>query len=620
MVRERVRQYRWSMTQSVPGPLSVALARVDAPRPVILRSPAIAILLVSTLIAIPLILLATLDTAGLRVLWDNLHWSETAVAAAIAAIVSIRGSVGRVRAIRTAGSIALTFWMIVNLLWAYLNLVGRATVPSIADVFIFAILVPSLVVIRWSIRGRLSWAEQVAVFLDSALIVCLLATILIIGHGSTAMALPSASGIIALAYPTAFIGLGAGGFVALVAVRYPIAPRGAFVLIVGSVAIGLGYLGWVAPTVDGVHAGELPSILFTAGTLLAAYGIATWEDARNDDPRYVAATRFISRVIGPTAAAVIFLALLPEIDPTIEPIVDGAVFLTGILFVIRQALLLRERTTMLDEVTSLKLDNDRLVDELRCELEEHALDQRRMIQASRAAAVGELAAGVAHEVNNPLAAVLGFAELLFDDLDPDDPRRSDVETIRTQALRARSIIRALGDFAQRGAPALAPTDLGGLVRRTVDLVRFQVERRGVTIDEKYDDLPELLIDPQAIQQAVINVLTNATLAVADHGRIEVAVGGTDAVATIVVSDDGVGMSDTTVHRAFEPFFTGRDPDSGDGLATGLGLAVSRGLIEAHSGTITLTSRPGLGTRVELRLPLNQPTAADDGSAPGGQIE
>jgi signal transduction histidine kinase len=608
------------VTQTGPAPLSVALPHGGAPGAAILRMPAVAILLVSTVIAIPLMTLSILDTAGLRSLWDNLHWSETAIGAAIAGVVSIRGSVGRVRTVRIAGATALLLWMVVNLLWAYLNLIGQATVPSIADVFIFAILGPGVFVIAWSVRGRLSWAEEAAVFLDSALIVCVLATGLILLHGSVAMKLPSMGGMIALAYPTAFIGLGAAGLVALLAVRFPLAPRGAFALIAGSIVIGLAYLGWTAPTVAGVAAGGLPSILFTVGTLLAAYGVVTWEWERNDNPRYVAATRFISRVIGPTAAAVMFLTLLLPKDPAIEVIVNGAVFLAGILFVIRQALLLRERTTMLDEVTRLKLDNDRLVDELRRELEEHALDQRRMIQASRAAAVGELAAGVAHEVNNPLAAVLGFAELLFDDLDPDDPRRSDVETIRTQALRARSIIRALGDFAQRGAPALAPTDLGGLVRRTVDLVRFQVERRGVTIDEKYDDLPELLIDPQAIQQAVINVLTNATQAVADHGRIEIAVGGTGAVATIVVSDDGVGMTDTTVHRAFEPFFTGRDADSANGLATGLGLAVSRGLIEAHSGTISLTSRPGLGTRVELRLPLNQPTAAADGSPPGAQIE
>ena len=603
-----------------PGPALLSLTRLDVPRAAVLRSPPIAILLLSLVIAVPLMILSILDTSGLRALWDNLHWSETAIAAAIATTLAVRGSVGRVRMVRIAGAIAFLLWMTVNLVWAYLNLVGKATVPSVADIFIFAILVPGLFITAASIRGRLTWAEEAAVYIDAALIACLLATVLVLVHGPVALGLPSAGGIIALAYPTAFIGLGGGGFVALLAVRYPLAPRGAFALIGGVVAIGIAYLGWVAPTVEGVPAGELPSILFTVGTLMAAYGMITWRDERNDDPRYVAATRFFSRAIGPTAAGLIFLALLAPKPPSLDEIVNGSVFLAGALFVVRQALLLRERTTMLDEVTRLKRDNDRLVDELRRELEEHALDQRRMIQASRSAAVGELAAGVANEVNNPLAAVLGFAELLLADMDPDDPRRPDVETIRSQTMRARSIIRALGDFAQHGEPALVPTEIGDLVRRTVDLVRFQVERRGATINEEYDALPQHLVDPQAIQQAVLNVLTNATQAVANEGRIDVAVTGTDTFVTIVVSDDGVGMTDTTAHRAFEPFFADRTLKGDDALATGLGLAVSRGLIESHGGTISLTSRPGLGTRVELRLPVQPPPAPGDRSAPPGEIE
>jgi signal transduction histidine kinase len=607
------------VTHSGAAQLPIELARPGR-LPVVLRSPAVAILAVATVIAIPLIALSILDVASLRPLWDNLQWTAAAIGAAFATAVGLRGSVGRARTIRIATAIAFGLGLVANLSFAYLNLVGRATIPSVAELFIVATLVPWLFTIPASIRGRLPWAEAAAVYLDSALIICLVGTFLFVVHGSVALALPFGAGVIALAFPTAFIGLGGAGLVALLSARYPLAPRGALAMYAGLTIVGLAYLGWVAPTVDGVAPGELPSILFTAGTLVTAFGAVTWQDERNDKPRYVTATRYLSRAIGPTAAGLVFMMLLMPVDPDLHMIVDASVFIAGGLFLTRQALLLRERTTMLDEVTSLKLDNDRLVGELRRELEEHALDQRRMIQASRAAAVGELAAGVAHEVNNPLAAVLGFAELLYDDLDPADPRRADVETIRSQALRARSIVRALGDFAQSGAPALIPSDLGDLVRRTVDLVRFQVERRGLTIEEQYDALPEVLVDPQAIQQAVINVLTNATQAVADDGRIQIAVAGTDTVVTIVVIDDGVGMTDTTVHRAFEPFFTGRELATNGSLATGLGLAVSRGLIESHGGTISLTSRPGLGTRVELRLPVHQPPTADDSSVLGGEIE
>jgi signal transduction histidine kinase len=607
------------VTQSGAAQVAIELARPGR-RPAVLRSPAVAIVAISAAVALPLVVLSILDTAGLRPLWDNLQWTVSAIGAALATAVGIRGSIGRARTIRIAMAIAFGLGLIANLSFAYLNLVGRATIPSVAELFIFATLAPWLFTIPASIRGRVPWADAAAVYLDSALIVCLIGTILFIVHGPVALALPFGAGVIALAFPTAFIGLGGAGLVAILSASYPLAPRGASAVSAGLAIVGLAYLGWIAPTVDGVAAGELPSLLFTVGTLVTAFGAATWQDERNDKPSYVKSTRYLSRAIGPTAAGLVFLTLLLPFDPNLHMIDDAAVFVAGGLFLTRQALLLRERTTMLDEVTRLKLDNDRLVGELRTELEQHAFDQRRLIQASRAAAVGELAAGVAHEVNNPLAAVLGFAELLYDDLDPDDPRRADVETIRAQALRARSIVRALGDFAQSGVPSLAPTELGDLVRRTVDLVRFQVERRGVTIEERYAVLPEVLVDPHAIQQAVINVLTNATQAVADGGVIEISVEAADAFATIVVSDDGVGMTDTTAHRAFEPFFTGRDADLDGGLATGLGLAVSRGLIEAQSGTISLTSRPGLGTRVELRLPLYQPTAADDGSALGGEVE
>jgi signal transduction histidine kinase len=606
------------VTQSGAAQLPIELPRPGR-LPVALRSPAVAIVAITAVIAVPLAVLSIFDVAGLRPLWDDLQWTAAAIGAALATTVGIRGSIGRERTIRIATAIAFGLGLVANLSFDYLNLVGHATIPSVAEMFILATLAAWLLTIPASIRGRLPWAEAAAVYLDSALIICLVGTILFVVHGAVALALPFGAGLIALAFPTAFIGLGGAGLVALLSARYPFAPRGALAVSAGLTIVGLAYLGWIAPTVDGVAAGELPSILFTVGTLVTAFGAVTWQDERNDKPRYVTATRYLSRAIGPTAAGLVFMMLLVPVDPDLHMIVDASVFVAGGLFLTRQALLLRERTTMLDEVTNLKLDNDRLVGELRNELEQHALDQRRLIQASRAAAVGELAAGVAHEVNNPLAAVLGFAELLYDDLDPDDPRRADVETIRSQALRARSIVRALGDFAQSGAPSLVPIELGDLVRRTVDLVRFQVERRGITIDERYDVLPEVLVDPQAIQQAVINVLTNATQAVADDGQIEIEVAGTDSIVTIVVIDDGVGMTDTTAHRAFEPFFTGHELATDGSLATGLGLAVSRGLIEAHGGTISLSSRPGHGTRIELRLPVHQPTTADDRSASGGEV-
>jgi signal transduction histidine kinase len=315
---------------------------------------------------------------------------------------------------------------------------------------------------------------------------------------------------------------------------------------------------------------------------------------------------FLSRVVGPTVAGVLFLALLVPVPASIDGPVRFAVFVGGGLFVTRQALLLRDRTRGLAAVTNLTHENSRLVGELRCELERRAVDQRRMIQASRSAAVGELAAGVAHEVNNPLTGVLGFAELLIDGMPEDDPRRADLETIRDEALRARGIVRALRDFASPRTPQLVSTDLSELVHQTVDLVRYSIERRGIAIHEDLPALPPILIDGPAIQQAVLNILTNARQAVNDDGRLVVTVRADGEGRLISIADDGVGMDAATAQQAFEPFFTGRDDAADPEPTAGLGLSVSNGLIESHGGTITIDSRPGGGTTVEIRLPAGRP--------------
>jgi two-component system NtrC family sensor kinase len=218
---------------------------------------------------------------------------------------------------------------------------------------------------------------------------------------------------------------------------------------------------------------------------------------------------------------------------------------------------------------------------------------------------------VAHEVNNPLTGVLGFAELLIEASPSDDPRRADLETIRDEALRARDIVRALRDFASPRAPELAETDLSALVHQTVDLIRYSIERRGITIHEELAALPPILIDGPAIQQAVLNILTNARQAVDDGGRLEVAVAADGDGRLISITDDGVGMDAATARLAFDPFFSGREDALDVEPAAGLGLSVSNGLIESHGGTISIISRPGRGTTVEIRLPAGRPDSIGD---------
>jgi signal transduction histidine kinase len=574
------------------------------------------LLAASALLALPLIAMSLANVGGLRSLWDNLHWSTTALAASIATAWSIRGATGRARAVRQAGAVAFALWLGANLTWAWLNAIGAATVPSVADIFVFATLIPGLALLGVTIRGRMTFAEEIAVYIDSALGFLLIGTILVLIHGEVAAGLPTIGGFVAIAYPTAFIGLGVGGLIGLAAARYAIVPGGALALAMGAIAIGGAYLGWIAPTVNGSEAGPVPSILFTIGTLIASYGAATWQDERNERLQFIAATTLVSRIVGPVVAGFLFLTLLVPTAAVLDGPVRVAVFLGGGLFVTRQALLLRERTRTLATVSTLTTENGRLVAELRAELERRSADERRMIQASRAAAVGDLAAGVAHEVNNPLTGVLGFAELLIADMPLDDPRLPDMHTIRTEALRARGIVRALRDFASPRSPELVPTDLSELVRKTVDLVRYSIERRGITIHEDLPSLEPIEIDSAAVQQAVLNILTNARQALADDGRLGVTVRAEGDGRLITITDDGIGMDAATAKRAFSPFFTGRD-ESGAEPSAGLGLSVSNGLIASHGGTISIHSTPGRGTTVEIRLPAGRADSIDENR--GGKV-
>jgi two-component system NtrC family sensor kinase len=286
------------------------------------------------------------------------------------------------------------------------------------------------------------------------------------------------------------------------------------------------------------------------------------------------------------------LDLLVPLPAPVDAASRIAAALAAVLFVARQGLLLRERTTMLAEVRALQAEDERL--------------RQQLISSTRMAAVGALAAGVAHEVNNPLTVILGPAEMLLQDLEPGDPRRQDVQTIREAALRARSVVRALNDFARPSTPQLAPTDLADLVRRTTDLIRSPLAATRVMITESHAELSLIDLDPQAIQQVILNVLTNALQAMPDGGSLQIgsSIRGSEAVVTI--TDDGVGMDETVAAQAFVPFFSAR---RGAG-ALGLGLSVSHGLIESHGGTIRLTSTEGVGTTVEIALPLPAIDRAD----------
>jgi signal transduction histidine kinase len=576
-------------------------------------SPEGRILAVGAILTAVLIGLSQANAWGMHELWENLHWNVSALSATLAIGVATVRAKPRDRLVRAGALGAFALWSAYAVTWSVELLLGIATFPSFADIFGLTLIVPIGVVVVATVHGRLTPAEEAAVYIDSALVASAVLSLILVVIGPVAYSIGGAAALLVYLYPLMFLSVAGAGVVTLVAIRHPVGLTGGFPMLAGAGLVGVAFLGWLAPAALGRDtSGELASHLFSVGVLLAGLGAATWRDETATGARYVAAATRLTRAIGPLAAGVTLLALLrdsSEIEP-LEPAIRLTVVVTGLMFVIRQGLLLRERTAALREIGDLQAENSRLVDELRAELAEHIRIQDQLVAASRMAAVGELAAGVAHEINNPLTGVLGYSELLLDDLDAADPRRADVQTIRSEAMRARSIVRALRDFARPRPPQPVPTALHDLVARTVDLVRYSLELSGVIITESYAEMPAIELDPQSIQQVVLNVVTNAMQAMPDGGtlRVETAVHGDEAVITI--ADDGVGMEETVAAQAFVPFFSARRASG----APGLGLSVSLGLVESHHGTIRLHSQPGVGTTVEIRLPLVAVPAA------GGPVE
>ena len=226
--------------------------------------------------------------------------------------------------------------------------------------------------------------------------------------------------------------------------------------------------------------------------------------------------------------------------------------------------------------------------------------QRQLYQADKLASVGQLAAGVAHEINNPLTGVLSYASLLQKRLTADAETREDLEVIIRETLRCREIIRGLLDFARPVPPARRPTDLNEVVRHAASVVKNPLADHQVDLDLSLaKDLPPAHADANQIQQVVVNLLLNAANAIgSEGGGIHVTTREAEgATVEIEVQDSGRGIAPENLSRVFEPFFTTRGTSG-----TGLGLAVTWGIVEGHGGTIEVRSEVGQGSCFTVRLP------------------
>lgn len=239
--------------------------------------------------------------------------------------------------------------------------------------------------------------------------------------------------------------------------------------------------------------------------------------------------------------------------------------------------------------------------------------QDQLVQSEKMSAIGQLVAGVAHDLNNPLASVLGFADFLVEASDIPDNLREPVRVVQQQALRAAAIVRNLLDFARKQEHRHRNMSLRPLLDATLTLLRNQLMADRVeTRLELEPDIPQLDVDTNQIQQVFVNLIQNACQAIASTGRPgEIRIRARcwrDGVA-VDVSDNGPGMPPELAARAMEPFFTTKPEGSG----TGLGLTICQGILKEHGGRLTLTTAPGEGTTFTVELPAS--SRAEDQPAP-----
>ena len=240
--------------------------------------------------------------------------------------------------------------------------------------------------------------------------------------------------------------------------------------------------------------------------------------------------------------------------------------------------------------------------------------QAKLLHAEKMAAVGQLVSGVAHEVNNPLTAILGFADLLMENPEVPESARKDLRVILEQAQRTKQIVQNLLSFARQMPPQRRPVQLNTVISRTVQLRAYDLQSRGAEVVEQLDpELPEAIGDAHQLQQVFLNILNNAYDAVRDTGRparIEIRTKNLGSFVEVLFRDNGYGIS--FPERIFDPFFTTKEIGKG----TGLGLSICYGIVREHGGEILChNNTDGQGATFIVRLPAVTETASN-GTAAG----
>jgi len=240
----------------------------------------------------------------------------------------------------------------------------------------------------------------------------------------------------------------------------------------------------------------------------------------------------------------------------------------------------------------------------------HQAAQDRLVQTERLASMGQISAGVAHEINNPLSTILLYSHMLLKAHREGDTESEDIQMIVNEANRCRSIMRGLLDFARQSRVVKAPTDVGLIARDLADSMNMKLAGNGVQVRaEVQDGMPKVSADGEQIRQMLVNLVQNGIDSVAGHGEVVVSVGlsETHDLAVLRVRDSGCGMAPEALKDIFTPFYTTKQLGKG----TGMGLSIVYGVVKMHAGDITVDSEVGKGTTFHVRIPVGEKKAREE---------
>jgi len=238
------------------------------------------------------------------------------------------------------------------------------------------------------------------------------------------------------------------------------------------------------------------------------------------------------------------------------------------------------------------------LDENRQEIEE--FHNREMARAEHLATLGELAAGLAHEIRNPLAGIAGVVDIMGKELPPTSPSRAVIGEVHREILHIQAILNDLLSYARPRPPDFHPANLNTTIEQAVLLARQQVMTKPIQVQfEPNQALPAVEHDPALIQQVVLNLVLNGIQAISGTGQVKLGLSEEHGFVLIQVSDTGRGISAEALPRIFKPFFTTRSE------GTALGLSLANGIVQSHAGRIEVSSTPGKGTQFKIWLPVRR---------------